>query len=446
MKNSILTASAISLVLLSGTAFAADSTDARIKKLEAEIALIKRQQEVAEEKTTTVSEKNANVEIGKKGLIIASPDKKYQFEVHGIFQLDSRDFVNDDNSTGRNDLLVRRARPIFNFKAGNTSLYFMPDFAGSSTKIFDAYAEHKFSDAVKVRFGKFKTPIGLEELQSDPDTFFTERGLVADLQPARDEGLQVSGSIIPDVLDYQVGIFNGNADLANTDNDADDKKDFAGRIFAKPFHNSDIVPLQGFGIGIGGSTGDREGSATNSILPTGYVTPSQQTFFSYTTGTYASGQIWRLSPQAYWYSGNKGILAEYAVTNQEVKRATFSGDLEHKAWQVAGSYVLTGEDVNYSGGVKPANEFKPGEGSWGAFELVARVGQIELDDATFPTFASTASSAKKATSYGVGANWYWNENVKLAVNYNLTQFDAGNINSTDRPDENAILGRVQVRF
>lgn len=450
MNKLLLAASAIGLIISSGAASAADSAASRIDRLEKELQLLKRQQEVSDEKASAVAEKNANVEIGKKGLSIVSPDKKYQFETHGVFQFDNRSFVGDTNSTGRNENIVRKARPILTFKAGDALLYFMPDFAGTSsnannTKIMDAYADYKFNSAVKIRVGKFKPPVGLEELQPDADVIFNERGYAANLAPARDVGAQISGDILPDSLEYQVGVFNGNQDLGNSDGDNDDRKDFAARLFAKPFRNSSLVTLQGLGFGIGGSIGDREGSATNRILPS-YVTPGQQTFFSYSSTSFASGEQWRLSPQAYWYSGNKGILAEYAVSNQNVKNATTTAELQNTAWNVVVSYVLTGEDIKYSGGVKPAHDFNPGEKSWGAWEVIARAGGLTIDSAAFPTFASIATSAKQAKSYGGGLNWYLNENLKIATNYNFTEFDGGASGGKDRPEEHVIQSRLQIRF
>lgn len=451
MNKILLAASAIGLVLSGNSAIAADSTTDRINKLEKEIQLLKRQNEVSEEKSVSASEKNANVELSKKGLVITSPDKKYQFDVHGVFQFDNRSFVSSNNITsGRSENIVRRARPILSLKAGDASLYFVPDFAGTSTtsnntKIVDAYAEYKFNNAAKVRVGKFKSPIGLEQLQSDPDTLFTERGYAASLTPTRDVGIQVAGEILPDTLEYQLGVFNGAADLGNIDGDLDDKKDFAARVFAKPFRNSSLVTLQGFGVGVGGSVGEREGSLTSRQLPT-YVTPGQQSFFTYATTAFASGIQYRFSPQAYWYSGNKGVLAEYAVSTQDITSGTTQKELQNTAWNVAVSYVLTGEDINFSGGVKPAKDFNLSERNWGALEVVARAGGLQVDEGAFPVLASITTSAKAAQSYGGGLNWYLSENLKIATNYNYTEFEGGASSGRDKPEEQVIQSRVQVRF
>lgn len=450
MKKNLLAATALSVSLLTfypGHALAqsAGNIGERIQKLESELELLKRQLEVKEEKEKSAAEKAANVEFGKKGLKITSPDKNYELSLKGNFQFDSRTFLNDEGNTGRDDILARRIRPVLEGKAGKASFRFMPDFSGSTTRVFDAHADYKLTDALQFRAGKFKTPVSLERLQSPVDMFFIERGHPSNLAPNRDLGFMAYGNLIPDVLEYQLGLFNGNADIGNTDNDDDDSKDVAGRIFAHPFRNADTVALQGLGVGVAGSVGSRDGSTSRTILGT-YKTPGQQDFFRYRSDAFADGQHWRLYPQAYWYSGNKGLLAEYAISNQEVTRGANHGELEHKAWQVAASYVLTGEDVTFRGGVKPFQDFNFQKGGIGAWEVVARVGQTDIDDGAFPIFSDATVAASKAQTYGTGLNWYLNENFKLLLNYEYTNFDGGATGGNDRADEHALLTRTQFRF
>ncbi|NDF12269.1 MAG: porin [Proteobacteria bacterium] len=454
MSKKLLTATALTALALAGSnafvtpAYAQEAgVSARISKLEQEIALLKRQQEVDQEKSASAAEKNANVEFGKKGLKITSPDKKYELSLKGYYQLDSRQFLNDNKSTGRDEIISRRLRPILEGRAGDASFRLMPDFAGnsSSPRVFDAHVDYKLDDAVQFRLGKFKPPVGLERLQSATDIDFIERGHANNLAPNRDLGFMIYGNAIPDLLEYQIGVFNGGPDLGNTDNDADDKKDLVARIFATPFHNSDIVPLQGFGAGIAGTIGDREGSATNTILGT-YKTPGQQDFFKYRSDTYASGEQWRLYPQAYWYNGSFGAIGEYAISNQDVRRGAVRDTLQHDAWNVALSYVLTGEDASFKGGVKPAEDVSFETGGIGAWEVVARAGATDVDNKTFAVFADPNAAASKAQSYGVGLNWYVNENFKLATDYDFTSFDGGATGGRDRPNEQALFSRAQFRF
>ncbi len=453
MKTKLLTTAALLLSIVGASNAAYAETDAeRLEKLEKEIRLLKRQQEVGAEVAQGRASKSANVEIGSKGLSISSPDKEFSLKLRGYAQIDSRNFLDDDASTGKDDILARRVRPTLEGTAfGDYSYRIMADFAGSSTRIFDAHVDYKYADPLQFRIGKFKPPVGLERLQSATDTFFIERGHPTNLAPSRDLGAQIYGNLLDDSLEYQLGIFNGNADLANTDSDDDDKKDFAARVFATPFKSSEFVALQGLGFGIAGSVGDREGSPTKPILGD-YRTPGQQSFFKYLSGTaaadnvYASGRHERIYPQAYWYYSNFGLLTEYAISKQDIKKGNNSASLDNKAWQVAASYVLTGEDVNFKGGVKPYNAFNLEKGGWGAFEVVARTGATEIDDSAFPIFADINKSAKEAKSLGGGINWYLNENVKLAIDYDQTKFDRGASAGKDRPDERALFTRVQYRF
>ena len=93
------------------------------------------------------------------------------------------------------------------------------------------------SDAVQLKFGKFKAPVGLELLQQDANTLFAERSLATNLVPNRDLGTQVGGVLFDKVLTYQVGIFNGVADAANptTNQDFDNDKDLDARLIVQPW-------------------------------------------------------------------------------------------------------------------------------------------------------------------------------------------------------------------
>lgn len=449
MNNNLLAATILSASLLSFP-FSATAQEAsggvnvRIKKLEEELELLKRQVEVKEEKDKAVAEKVANVEFGRKGLKVTSPDKQYELSLRGYGQIDSRTFLKDSGSTGRNEILARRLRPVLEVRAGDASFRLMPDFAGT-TRVFDAHADYRLYDSLQFRIGKFKPPLGLERLQSATDLFFAERGHPTNLAPNRDFGFMAYGTPIADQLEYQIGMFNGNADLGNTDNDDDDKKDLVARVFAHPFRNADTVILQGLGVGVAGSIGEREGFNGKSILGT-YKTPGQQDFFRYRADTFANGTHWRFYPQAYWYSGNKGLLAEYAISHEEVTRGAVNGKLDHKAWQVAASYVLTGEDVNFKGGVKPEADFNIHKGTIGAWEVVARAGATDVDNASFVTFADPTVAASNAQTYGAGLNWYLNENFKLMTDYEYTRFKGGNAGGASRPDEHFLVTRSQFRF
>jgi len=93
-------------------------------------------------------------------------------------------------------------------------------------------------------------------------------------------------------------------------------------------------------------------------------------------------------------------------------------------------------------------------GGWGALELAARYGELTLDPELFSAAATggvpfaSASSARKVRSWGVGANWYLNRNIKLSLDYDQTDFDGGSAKpgNVTAQDERVIMTRAQFSF
>src|SRR2546425_3422592 len=148
----------------------------------------------------------------------------------------------------------------------------------TANTVQEAYINFRHWPQLQLQIGKFKPPVGLERLQSDVNVRFIERGYPTGLVPNRDVGLQLHGEFFGGALNYQAGIFNGVADGGSGGIElADDRKDYAARIFVRPLQNTGVAPLRGLGLGGAGTYGNQNGT-----LPK-YVTPGQQTFFSYLT-------------------------------------------------------------------------------------------------------------------------------------------------------------------
>ena len=89
--------------------------------------------------------------------------------------------------------------------------------------------------------------------------------------------------------------------------------------------------------------------------------------------------------------------------------------------------------------------FAPGRGNWGAIELAARVGALDVEDEAFPTFADTKKSIRGMDTQGVALNWYLTDNVKASLDYEHTEFTGGAAQG-DRPDEDVVLAQWQLVF
>ena len=107
--------------------------------------------------------------------------------------------------------------------------------------------------------------------------------------------------------------------------------------------------------------------------------------------------------------------------------------------------MLTGETPTYKY-ANPDNPFDPRKNSWGAFEVVGRYSQLNVDDAAFPLFASPTQSAKRAAAWGAGLNWYLNRNIHTTLDFIRTDFQGGAMGAVPRQDENVFLTRVGLAF
>jgi phosphate-selective porin OprO/OprP len=109
----------------------------------------------------------------------------------------------------------------------------MPDFAGSNTSLQDAYARPR-STSINGRISKFKAPVGLERLQSATALMFPERGLPTNLVPEPRSRRAAARRARRGLFEYQAGVFNGTPDGGSVNNDVDDSKEFAGRVWFRP--------------------------------------------------------------------------------------------------------------------------------------------------------------------------------------------------------------------
>ena len=409
------------------------SVDQRLEQLEQEIKILKRQRELAQE--AAVEKKTPILQADEKGFGFKSADGSFAIRLGGQIKADGGFYLNDDAQKFTDTFTISSARPIITgtvFKSFDFTL--SADFGGSSPSLTDAFVEWKYWPALKIRAGRYKQPFGLERLQSDVNNSFTSLGLPSQLVPARDVALQVGGDLLDGVFNYVVSAGNGVSDGGSANGDTTDDKELTGRLWVSPFKKTDINALQGLSVGVAVSYGLQKGQ-TNAANLASYKTAGGNTFFSYQSGStnavFASGDRLRVGPQFLYYYGRLGLLGEYVVSSQEVTRPSpgHTDTLRNSAWQLVGSFALTDDEPSYKG-LGPKKPFSLQNGTWGALELVARVGQFEVDSDAFSSnkaswFADPTTQASRATAWGVGLNWYLNKNVRWFLDYDHTTFDGG---------------------
>ncbi|ROH84494.1 porin [Pseudomethylobacillus aquaticus] len=444
-------------LLSSGAALANDSDEleklrALVQELDQKIRVLDRKAELSEEKAEADRKAAPVIKAGSSGFSVESADKKNSIKLRGLLQADSRNYFSDDNPDINNEYTLRRVRPrlqgtffnIFDFDI-NT------DFAPAAAVVQDAFINARIQPWFQVQAGKFKVPVSLERIQSGGDLRFVERSYVSDsIAPNRDVGLQIHGNVLNEKLNYAVGVFDGQFDGqsngSNRDNVANaDGKEIAVRVFATPFKGEDSV-LEGLGFGLSAT----RANGSDQAVGDSYRTPGQRNIFAYNGATLTDGDKTRFSPQAYYYNGPFGLITEYIKSDTDVVRGANSDKISNDAWQIAASWVLTGENNSFRG-ITPKRDFDLNAGTWGAWELAVRYHQLNVDDKVFEgpaatRYASATSTTEKASSWGLGVNWYLNKNLKVQTTYEQTSFDSGVAGVQDLEDEKVLFTRLQVAF
>ena len=460
MKNNWKLIAAILGAQLSLAAFGASDLELeqlkkQLAELDQKVRILEREREIDGDAAAAKAATAPKLSLGANGFSFASADSNFVAQLHALVQFDSRSFFNDGGVNGNDGFLIRRARPIFTGTVFHDfDFNFTPDFGGTFVQIQDAYVNYRFSPEIQVQAGKFKSPVGLELLQSDPATAFNERSIASDFVPNRDLGIDLHGDLAGGVASYAVGIFNGATDNSGTTTNASfqDGKAVVARAFFQPWKNSDANALRGLGFGVGGSYAANHPASAVTGLTSGYLTDGQQSFFKYSSGVTANGVQWRLSPQASYYYGPLGVLAEYVISDQKASITGSPGkDLQNKAWEITGSWIFTGEDAGYTA-ITPLHPFDPRSNQWGAWQLVARYGELSVDKNVFADgLSDPAKYAYGAQAWSVGINWFLNKNIRANLSYSRTVFNGftgvavpGTFNPAQ--PENVLFSRLQLVF
>jgi phosphate-selective porin OprO/OprP len=416
----------------------------KIDELDQRVKVSERQREIKSEEDADKAKSAASVTANGGPFTIRSGDGDFVLRLGADFQIDNRTFPGVSLLPLTDQIVIRRARPTISGTVYKyVDFYVREDFGLGAVVLYEAYAQLNYFSRFNLRVGKFKPPVGLERLQSDDDTSFVERGLPTLLVPSRDIGYQLSGDVIRKRVSYAVGVFNGVPDNSLSDASVTDHRDYAGRIFLTPFLPDSKNPLSGLGVGIAATGGNVDGLA----LPA-YKTFGQNTFFTFASGVTSAGHRTRLAPQAYYYLGPFGILSEYTVSEEGFQKGSVRRDIGLRSWQVAGSYLLTGEKKVFDTLV-PKKAFNPKEHGWGAFELAVRVSDFSVEPGIYNYgFATAATSPRHSHEWVGGVNWYLNRMLRISVDYANTNFGGGATVAAggNRPSERVFINRFQINF
>ena len=384
------------------------------------------------------------VTAGGEGFVLQSSNGDYRLQLRGYVHFDGRFFSSDAGLLATDTFLLRRVRPIF---AGTVGRHFefqiMPDFGVGTTVLQDAWLDVNYSPKLRVRVGKFKSPVGLERLQSATALAFVERAYPTALVPNRDVGVMLHGDLAGGVVAYAAGrASTGPPTAAASTSTSPTARTWPGASSSRPSSAATVGPQ---GPGLRDRRHHREADRRSAGLSLGR--PGQPA--DHRLGHHGRRHAQPPLPAALLLLGPLrahggvrvvGVVGEEGLDRdaREVQRRGVAGDRHLHPHRREG--VLLGR--------------APERG------LRARKGQVGRPRARGPCERASSSgrrcsargsldpakSVRKAFAWAVGLNWYLNRNVKQVVNFERTTFTGGAEDGADRPAENAFFIRTQVSF
>lgn len=345
----------------------------------------------------------------------------------GRFHMDGA-FYDEDDVPLDDGFLTRRTRVDLGIKLDDTwSGQIQYDFAENNTSAKDIGITRKLAGG-KLKIGQFKVPMGLSELSSSNTMPLIEHpsdnNLVADSRRLGIGYDYFSGPLGLQAMAYGRSI--------GARQEGDMPLGIGGRLVYAPAI-SDATQLH---FGLSAAFEDRRDYDTlrfrdrpearpdgNRLIDTGTVSDVEDTMkygleFGYRTGP---------------------LMIEAEYLGVEVNR-TIGNEPSFHGYHVQGSYMLTGEQRGYRGGV--FRGITPGDPARGAWELTARYSVADLNDAGF--------QGGEQEIFTVGVNYYARANLRFMVNYIMVDIsDSGaTVNGVvvgdDKP--NVLLARAMFSF
>lgn len=374
----------------------------------------------------------------QSGLRLESSDKNFTARVGGQLTAESRTFI---SNTRQNDsIFLSRARPLLTGTLYRDYEYkVLGDFGRGSAKLQDGFVAWKKLPWLRVRVGQFPEPMGNDEFNDD----FIEPNVADILSPGRDIGIDFSGTLCDESVEYQVGYFNGNG--KNSVNDANDDKDLAARCVWYPYQASDDGVIKGVQVGAAVTYGHQKQSfGSFSALA------SETTFLKMNDGVFNRGNRTRFNFEGGVTWGPYQLFGQARWLNAELERTlgavTKQDSVLFSSYYASLLWVLTGENA-WDESRRPRRNFGS-DGGPGQIELAARYGQFWAGDELFDQgFASSASSSQGLDSWTAGVSWWLNP--KMLVQFNLFHTDFWDdfpVGGQVQDSETGILGRYQISF
>lgn len=383
------------------------------KQLEEEVAALKTATRDTHEKLQVYTlEPAAGDENDVKITMNPSPrfesaDGKYTFQTFGRVHLDATHFI-DDNRDHPSNAHFRRARLGVKGQLGEDWQYKTEiDFGGEGVGFKDVTMTYSGLDSADITVGHYKPVLGLENNTSSNYIQFLERAAPSNAF-TRGELIGIGGNTGAQNWSLAGGLWSMDAGNTGTGDDEDISVDLRGSANILGMLKEDAPDVLHVGAGV--SHRKIHGSTNFDARATGIGDDL--------VDTGAIGMIDRVTvfgTEAASTMGSFSAQGEYFKT--DVSRKSNAADASFDGYYGQVSWLLTGETRPYKGSdgnfsrVKPDTPFNLSAGGWGAWELLARYDNVDLND------AGAGITGGEMDNITLGINWYLNNNARFMANF-----------------------------
>jgi phosphate-selective porin len=275
-----------------------------------------------------------------------------------------------------------------------------------------------FEGVGTLTIGKIKEPF-VYEMVGDAANLPHHERLLSPFFVSRNNGLKLSNTMLDQRGTWSIGWYNDW--YVGGDSFGDSGNDVAARVTVLPLLSADGSQYLHVGAGIRYYAGDNDtlrfkGKPASNVADN-YVD----------TGTFAGDHAWNGSLEVLWANRGYSLLGEYV--RSEV-RASSVGNPTLEGWYLTGSWILSGEHRPYDRKAGFARRVMP-QGHWGAFELVGRVGRVDLDDAGL--------DGGTMTGWWGAVNWWASRRWKASIGYGDIELERSGLTG----DTKTVLARIQ---
>jgi len=458
----------------SGTS-AQSANDAKIQQLEQDIQDLNAQvqdlkRSTADQYSDVQSQQAKGAKFAIKNGRPTFTDGDFSLSLRALVQYDSAYYAQGkvpagtDFSSGSN---FRRARFGFEGTAFKDWQYnFIYDFGGSGVEgstISTAYVQYNGLDPVHFRIGAFPPSESFDDTTSASDLLFLERA-----QPA-DVARGIAGSDGRDAVqlfayddDYFASVaYTGT--LAGTGSQFDEQQAVVGRVAYRPIASDDVNLAFGgdftYVLKFPDLTAGPNSAHSFSLSERPELNVDDQSIRLISSGTIDASHAheWGLETAGNYHNfyGQGGYFG-FGIDRRALGNPTNLPDPNFNGWYVQGSWILTGEEKKYKpdtgsfGAPKPNDPFTIDKAGIGAWELVARYCDLDLNyregaPGTNTPFGGIRGGDQRILSAGV--NWYPNQVLRFMLDYqhtDVSKLSSAGLNTDARLD--AVSLRTQISF